>query len=57
MTFSYPPSLANVFLALAKGEHLQPSICPHCQSEDIKPTDDTGEEYECTQCGAVFDAS
>jgi len=56
MTIQYEPRLSNVFLAIARGDHLLPKNCPHCQSADIKPTDDTCKEYECTECGAVFES-
>ena len=59
----YQPSLGSVFLAIARGEHLAqaepvlhwPVTCPHCMSEDTKPTDDTCKRFECTNCGEVFD--
>lgn len=52
----YEPSLSNIFLAIARGEHLQTITCPHCTSKDVKPTDDTYTEYECTECGTTFEA-
>lgn len=54
----YEPGLANVFLAIAKGEHLQtlhwPVPCPNCLSDDTKPVDETHEQFECTNCGEIF---
>lgn len=57
----YEPSLANVFLAIAKGEHVEPKptlhwpvTCPNCMSDDTKPADETHEQFECTKCGELF---
>lgn len=54
----YQPSLANVFLALAKGEHKQelhwPVTCPNCLSEDTRPVDENHDQFECTACGEIF---
>lgn len=51
----YQPSWGSVFLAIARGEHLRPATCPHCQSKDVNPTDETYQRFECTTCGEVFD--
>lgn len=57
---TYEPSLSNVFLAIAKGEHLPPepapthSTCPTCLSDDTKPIEEDGITYVCTNCGDVF---
>lgn len=62
----YQPSLSNVFLAIARGEHIQqeptpqlhwPVTCPNCLSEDTKPLDETHEQFECTVCGEIFHRS
>jgi hypothetical protein len=62
---TYEPSLANIFLAIVRGENAQPEptpqmrnpvTCPNCLSEDTKPVDERG-TYECTVCGEVFNAT
>lgn len=59
----YEPSWGSVFLAIAKGEHLQPEptrqlhwpvTCPNCLSEDTKPVDENHDHFECTKCGEIF---
>ena len=59
----YEPSWGSVFLAIAKGEHLQPEptpqlhwpvTCPNCLSEDTKPVDENHDQFECTNCGEIF---
>jgi len=60
----YQPSWSSVFLAIARGEHLQaeagqqlhyPATCPNCMSEDTKPLDEEGKAYVCTNCGDTFE--
>lgn len=57
----YEASLANVFLAIAKGEHKEPEPqlhwpvpCPNCLSEDTTPVDETHDQFECANCGEIF---
>lgn len=65
-TPTYEPGWPTVFLAIARGEHLQPEptpqlhwpvTCPNCLSEDTKPLDETHDQFECTVCGEIFHRS
>lgn len=67
MSIQYQPSLANIFLAIARGEMPEeqeptpqlhwPVTCPNCLSEDTKPVDENHDQFECTQCGETFNRS